>query len=263
MSKKNKSAYRIPSTCHVCGNDFLGRYNLADRSKVCTPASHKCKRKVNTLEDGRRKIVPCETKCCRSRYRASASIQAMDQAIDDRKLLNQEEFNQVVKRSRRLRDPVGMAIRFIAGTGCRLGEALLVRAGDLRLNGSVSTVKIPTLKRGGRPVRTVDLHDPALVKELQAYSSKMRGNLLLFDVGRRTIQEWFTKILKKLKLEKDSGIHLLRHTRASQLAAAGAPMNYVRQQLGWASLEMAKIYTHTSEDERTAIAKKLPTMSKK
>lgn len=237
----------------------MARYNVGDRARVCTPPSHKCKREERVLVGGKRKIVPCVDECCRSKYAKSASASTMDSAIDSRKVLSEEEFNGVVKDSKKVPGLLGSCIRFIASTGCRLRESLLVRARDVLFQpGKFSIVKIPTLKRGGRPVRSVHLgnrHWMAL--EVKSIVKGLKPNDFIFTVAARTLQREVEKILEKRKPDREGLVHIFRHTRASQLVKAGAPLNYVRQQLGWSSLEMAKIYAHTDEDEIAKVLEKI------
>lgn len=253
MSKKNGkngSLYNQEAYCSVCDTKYLARYNMGKRAKVCTPPDHECQLQSTKRPNGTIKTIPCIERCCRSRDRSASSGQMMDQAIDERKLLDPAEFRKFMKEAHKLKDPVGIAIRFIAKTGGRLGEGLLVRVRDLDLHRKIPVVKIPTLKRGNRPLRTVDLQSAEIVKELKAWAKGKPPMDFLFPVPRRTLQRNVTKILKKLKLEKDSCVHLLRHTRATQLLTAGASWTYLRQQMGWSNLEMAKIYTHTGDQER-------------
>lgn len=250
-----KNEYRVKAVCAVCGKDFLGRYNVGRRAKTCTPKGHICQREVVKVPGKRDKIMTCRENCCRSRYRAGAAAQAMDAAIDPRKVLDPEAFARVLKTTERLPDPEGIAIRFMAATGCRLGEVFLVRKEHFYWapKGSrVSVVKIPTLKRRGqgRPLRSVHLDNgSSLVAELKEWLKGKRSLEPVFKVARRTLERVIEVILDKVKPDREALAHIFRHTRASQLVAAGAPMNYLRQQLGWSSLEMAKIYAHTSEDE--------------
>jgi len=244
-----KDEYRIKATCVVCGKAFLARYNVGRRAKTCTQKSHVCKR---VEKDG--KVIPCQEKCCRSQYRAGAAVASMDNAIDPRKVLDPLEFDKVIKTTHRLPDPEGIAIRFLAATGCRLAEAFLVLKEDFLPMPShrMSIVKIPTLKRRGqgRPRRSVYLDNGSdMVKELTAWIKGRKNGVPLFQVARRTLQRTIEYILERIKPDREALAHIFRHTRASQLVAAGAPLTYVRQQLGWSSLEMCKIYAHTSEDE--------------
>lgn len=250
-----KNEYRVKAVCSVCGKDFLGRYNLGRRARTCTPKGHICQREVVKVQGKRDRIMTCRENCCRSRYRAGASVQTMDAAIDPRKVLDPEAFSKVLKATERLPDPEGISIRFMAATGCRLGEVFLVRREHFywtEKGRRFSVVKIPTLKRRGqgRPLRSVHLDNGShLVAELKEWLKGKRSLEPVFKVARRTLERVIEFILDKIKPDREALAHIFRHTRASQLVAAGAPLTYVRQQLGWSSLEMAKLYAHTSEDE--------------
>ncbi len=256
----NKDAdYTVKATCHICGKAFLARYNVKGRAKVCTRKEHVCKRKVEKRPGRRDKVISCVEDCCRSQYRRGASSMAMDGAIDPRKVLSDAEFKKVWALSAALRGDERVALRFIASTGCRLGEAFMVRRGAISWTvGSYSTVRIPTLKRKGHPARSVHLKNGSeFATELRAWEKKVPDGDPLFLIPRRSLQAALEKVLDKVKVDRDGLIHILRHTRASQLAKAGAHPNYIRQQLGWSSLEMAKIYTHTDADEISKVLGKI------
>jgi integrase len=253
---------KVEKQCYICSKIFYPPPNLVRRAKVCTPTSHECQKKVIERLDGRKKVMPCTAKCCRSRYRASAAISLMDQAIDARKLLTDEEFVRVIRETYKMNGLVGYAIRFIAVTGCRVGETALVRREDARVDEDPPVVKIPTLKRGGRPVRTVDLHDLAFVKELRHVLVACLPGAAIFPIPKRTLQDRWSRMVGALEISKDTGIHVLRHTRASQLVEAGASLTYVRSQLGWSTITMAGIYAHTSKKARQKIMEKMQTVAK-
>ncbi len=244
-----KKLYTTPATCHVCSRNYLARYNVGKRAKVCTPPSHKCRREEKILANGKRKIITCVEGCCRSRYAKSAVASTMDNAIDPSKVLSNEEFGQVVKATYKIGDPTGIAIRFISGTGCRLNEARLVKVRDMDFRaGDLSVAKVPTLKRGGRPVRSVFLrNDNKLVRELRSWVKGRKPDEFLFPIPARTLQRAVEKILEKHKPDRDGLVHIFRHTHASQLVEAGVDWQTIRQRLGWSSLEMAKRYVHTNE----------------
>lgn len=253
MKQTMTNLYTVSATCHVCSKAYKARVNVAGRAKVCTPPEHICKRKVAKKPDGSKKIITCVDNCCRSQYRRGAAAAAMDNAIDPRKVLSDAEFDAVIKASRKLADPEGVTMRFVAATGCRLGEALLMRAsGFFFQDGPVSIAKTPTLKRRGqgRPMRSVHLDNGAeIVKELKAWTKGLKPDDLVFPVARRTLQRATERLLEKHKPDHEGLVHIFRHTRASQLVASGAPLTYVRSQLGWSSLELLKIYAHTSDTE--------------
>lgn len=252
------SAYRIPARCHVCGLDFLARYNVGDRAKVCTPPGHVCK-SGRVERNGEKKRVRCIERCCRSRYQRAAAATMMDNAIDPRKVLSPTQLDAVLAAIRNLDGDRRMALWFLAVTGARLGESALVRVGDLEWSdGPLSVVRVATLKREGRPVRSVHLDNVnPFVKELQKFVARRPATDPLFTVHRRVLQRALERILAKHKPDRASLVHILRHTRASQLVNAGAPWSYVAQQMGWASLEMAKVYAHTNADEIAKIHERM------
>lgn len=249
-----KNEYTYKTTCWICGKQFMARYNLGKKAKTCTPPTHKCKR---SKKNG--KTIVCVEKCCRSRYRASASQAAMDNAIDPRKVLSKTEFFEAIRKSEGLPEDRRVGIQFVAYTGCRLGEALLVRVKDiLWQTGSFSIVKIPTLKRrDARPQRSVHIDNKSqFAKVLRAWAGRRPKESVLIPVHRRTLQRAAEEILKKVKPDRESLVHIFRHTRASRLIGSGARLNYVRQQLGWQSLELLKIYDHSEEDEIRDVLRK-------
>ncbi len=254
----HRNLYTIPAVCEVCGLSFKARYNVGSRAKVCTRPDHVCEPGVDYLPSGRQKVDPCLGKCCRSKFRASSGSLSMNQAIDDSKLLSNEEFKLVMRASFKIPKPHGIVIRFLGATGARIGEALLVRREDFNPDGEIPTVRIPTSKkRHGIPKRTVDLTDEVLVAELKAMKRKCPKGPFFLAV-KRTTQYHFGRIMAKLNLEKSTGIHILRHTRASQLMRQGALPAHIAQQLGWASLEMAKTYSHIDVPARKALLGKMP-----
>ncbi|MGH9388715.1 MAG: tyrosine-type recombinase/integrase, partial [Vicinamibacteria bacterium] len=76
-------------------------------------------------------------------------------------------------------------------------------------------------------------------------------------VARRSLQKRLEGILEKFKPDREGLVHIFRHTKASQLVAAGADWQMVRQQLGWASLEMAKRYVHTDEEKISKVLERI------
>lgn len=256
---KPSEDYTVKAVCHVCQKPFYARYNLVGRAKTCTPKEHVCKRKVEKRDGQRDRVITCVENCCKSQYRRGAAAASMDNAIDPRKVLSKEEFNETWKATKKISNPEGIALRFIASTGCRLSETMLVRKEYVVWsNGPFSLVKIPTLKRKGRPQRSVHINNKGeFAKELRAWVAGVEANAPLFMVAKRTLQDRLEKVFDKVKADRASLVHIFRHTRASQLVEAGAALNYVRQQLGWTNLEMAKIYVHTNEGDISDVLGKI------
>lgn len=238
--------YRVPASCHVCAKKFLARYNVAARAKVCTPPTHRCQ--VSVVMG---KKVSCLDLCCRDRYRRASTAMA-GSAIDSRKFLNDAEYKKAREAIRAILDRnLRMALWFILETGCRLGEVLLVRKNhvDFR-SGDLSVVQIPTEKKIGHPALPVHLDNKdAFTKELRRWVEEVLPGEPLFVAGRRTLQRTFGRILDRVKPERASLVHILRHTRASRLTASGMDPNTIRAEMRWSSIELLKIYSHTTEEK--------------
>jgi len=175
----------------------------------------------------------------------------MDNAIDTRKVLSTEEFESFERVVKKLENPAKITLLFIAETGCRIGEALLLRPEDVQfLKEGRPFVRIQTLKRDGHPVRSVHLdRQSEFYQELRSWTATQKKGEALFPIPKRTLQSIMKKILKRVKPDREGLVHILRHTRASRLSQFGAKWEYIQQQLGWSSLDMARIYAHTQDEE--------------
>ncbi len=232
----------------------MARYNVASRAKVCTSKSHKCRK---GMKDGCR--VSCLNGCCRSKYYRDLSLVPIDVAINPKYVLDKGRFEQMWKASKKVQNPEGITIRFIALTGCRLDESSRITPNDLKWKkGPLSSVSITNIRKFGRPSREVHLHNAdEFTKELRAWVKGMSRNKPLFPVVRRTLRRVFERILKPIKPDCTNVAHILRHTRANQLIVMGLKWSEVRQQLDWPNLEMEKRYVPADENHIAKVLGKL------
>ena len=115
--------------------------------------------------------------------------------------------------------------------------------------GPLSVVRIPTLKNTGHPLLPVHIDNHGeFMKEFRGFVKKFKPNDLLFPMSKRTFQRVFERILDRVKPDRSSLIHILRHTRASRLVRSGLDSNTVRQEMRWRSIELLKVYSHTTEE---------------
>lgn len=151
-------------------------------------------------------------------------------------------------------------VLFLAGTGCRWGEATAMTWGDLTLHGDLPTARVTKAwKRGVRGSsvlkhpksskarRTISLF-PDLVRAIGAPGST---DDLIFQnqAGTRMQHAHFSQRVWARSLDKASdvalcaregvqvigrrpNVHDLRHTHASWLIARGVPLPYIQARLG-------------------------------
>jgi len=267
MSKKKEAPadpdYCVDAVCHVCSREFKARYNMVGRAKTCTPPTHVCERKTVKVPGRKDKLITCVEGCCKSKYYKGTAGAATNTSIDHRKFLNDSEYVKVQIASRKLDPPFGIGLRFTLETGCRCGETLLVRKRHLEfrdghwdkktgkfVGSPLSVVWIPTLKKSGHPVLPVHMDNKGeFVDELREWSKRLKPDDPLFPMAKRTFQRVFERILDRIKPDRASLVHLLRHTRASRLVRSGLDPNTIRLEMRWASIELLKVYSHTTEEE--------------
>lgn len=163
--------------------------------------------------------------------------------------------------------PLGLYHLFILYTGCRRGEAMAMRWGDIDFDhktihvsrsvyydGAIPAVKEPKTAAG---VRTVPLLDP-LADALPSPGAPEQ--YVFFPDGVLPYKTTFERHLRQYRAA--SGVtatpHQLRHAYASILDEAGLTDKEAQELLGHASIQMTKdIYTHISTRRRQAAADKL------
>lgn len=130
-------------------------------------------------------------------------------------------------------------------TGLRVGEALALEPKDIDLEHGTVTV----LHGKGDRRRTVGIDDSALavvqqwltrrrelgIRKGPVFCTVSRGNM-----GSPMYSSYLRDALKRLAqqagIEKRVHPHGFRHTHASELAREGAPLHYLRKQLGHSNL---------------------------
>lgn len=195
--------------------------------------------------------------------------------------LSRNEFGQVLHF---IPDRYKPLVIFLAGTGCRWGEATAVTWGNLNLDSDPSTVRIvkawkksagggPILKqvKTGRSRRTISLW-PEIVAALGKtgragdlmFPGVLSGGHLWYGRFRTTV--WVPAVEAAQDparcaaaglpvLDKKPNIHDLRHTHASWLIAAGAPLPYIQARLGHEKITTTiDLYGHLLPDAHIQLA---------
>jgi len=163
-----------------------------------------------------------------------------------------------LERARRIKSPVADAIRLIALTGCRRGEASDLRWRHVDLKRGLIVLPPHAHKAGkrtGKP-REINLHTTS--QALIAKQPEGSPDDLVFDQpgGADALSAAWRKVRAEAELPNGIGLHGLRHSVASHLAMSGAGAAEIMVALGHHQLSTTQRYLHFAETARQALAER-------
>ena len=143
--------------------------------------------------------------------------------------------------------PVQTLARTLALTGCRVSEALSVRACDVDLD--AAEIRIATLKRRQAHWRAVPVpeelvHTLDLVHRLRRAQTSPRGRTaLLWDVTRQAAHRQVAELMRRAGIEGPQACPRgLRHSYGVAAVQAGVPLTTIAAVLGHADVSTTAIY---------------------
>ena len=169
-------------------------------------------------------------------------------------VLSQQEVLQIL---RSVENPKHCTMLFMVyAAGLRVSEVVRLKVKDI--DSKRKLVRIQQSK--GRKDRYVMLSEVAL-SQLREYYKQYKPETWLFESGtkpdghltERSIQKVFERACKKANINKDVGIHVLRHSFATHLLEAGTDLRYIQSLLGHSSSKTTEIYTHVSNQNIASI----------
>ncbi len=174
-----------------------------------------------------------------------------------------EAITAVLREAGRESDAV--LVELMCWVGLRWGEAVALRGDDVDwLRGRISIDH--TLTQHGRdkdyPKNSSSIREvpvpPAVLKQMSALLAgrERQARIFLTPRGAELNGANWREMLRELL--RAGGLphahpHLFRHTAASWLVQAGAPLYDVKDQLGHASIQTTERYAHLGPDKRRAI----------
>lgn len=141
-----------------------------------------------------------------------------------------------------------LLIEMFYSTGCRVGEMVNVKIGDIDFNNK--TIKVMGKGSKERIVYYGDyvsnyLEDYLKNKDKKGYLfTNKRGEKLTIEEVEYIVRD----IMKHISIKTHVTPHTLRHTFATHLLNNGADIRTVQELLGHANLSTTGIYTHVSSD---------------
>ena len=166
-----------------------------------------------------------------------------------RKYLTHDERDRFLAAVRAHPKPTVQTLaRTLALTGCRVSEALSIRACDVDL--AATEIRIATLKRRKEHWRAVPVpedlvHALELVHRVRRAQASPRGRTaLLWDVTRQGAHRQVTQLMHSAGIEGPQACPRgLRHSYGVAAVTAGVPLPTIAAVLGHASIETTAIYT--------------------
>lgn len=161
-------------------------------------------------------------------------------------VLNVKEVTKVLKSVRNEKHKTILFLVYSAGL--RVGEVVNLRIEDI--DSTRNMLRIRQAK--GKKDRYTILSDVAL-HQLRHYYRIYKPKDWLFPGGKegqpltkRSVQKIFKRALRQSNINKDVGIHSLRHSFATHLLENGTDIRYIQELLGHKSTRTTQVYTHVT-----------------
>jgi site-specific recombinase XerD len=132
--------------------------------------------------------------------------------------------------------------------GLRVSEIVNLKVTDVD-SGNMQVL----VERGkGKKDRYANLPE-SILSDLRAYYKKYRPAKYLFEgqsggkYSVRSVQSVFTSAMRKAGINKNVGIHGLRHSFATHLLENGTDISFIQQLLGHRDIKTTMIYTKVAQ----------------
>jgi site-specific recombinase XerD len=176
------------------------------------------------------------------------------------KVLSQEEVIRILRAPKNMKH---RAILFtIYASGLRVSEAATLKISDVEADRMLLRVE----QGKGAKDRYTLLSETAL-ELLKIYIKNYQPKYWLFEgqqpgthISERSIQQIFKQALEKAQVNKDVGIHVMRHSFATHLLEGGTDIRYIQELLGHKSPKTTQIYTHVTDKRLAKIKSPLDLM---
>ncbi|MBS0011218.1 MAG: tyrosine-type recombinase/integrase [Bacteroidales bacterium] len=160
-------------------------------------------------------------------------------------VLSKEEVTKILKSTRNVKH--SLLLYIIYSCGLRRGEVINIRLRDL--NRERKTLHIKSGK--GNIDRMVPVSDKVW-RKLDEYLSAYKPSDYLFEGQKEgkysagSVYKVFCQAAKRAGIDRDIGVHCLRHSYATHLHEGGLDIRYIQELLGHKSSKTTEIYTHVS-----------------
>lgn len=163
-----------------------------------------------------------------------------------------DEVFRIIHNSRNLKHKTLLMLAY--SSGLRVGEIVNLKAGDI--NRDKMRLKVRDAK-GGKDRYT--LLSEICLNQLEEYWKKYRPTNWLFSgkkegeqISIRAIQHAYQNAKKNAGINKECGIHALRHSFATHMLETGSGIFQLQKFLGHKHLSTTLVYVHLCEEKTIA-----------
>jgi site-specific recombinase XerD len=139
-------------------------------------------------------------------------------------------------------------LKLCYGMGLRVSEIINLKITDI----DSKNMQVFIERAKGKKDRYVNL-PTTILEQLRAYFLEYKPKKYLFEgqygdqYSTRSAQNVFAAAMKKAKINKEVGIHGLRHSFATHLLEAGTDIAFIQELLGHKDIKTTLRYTHVSK----------------
>jgi len=150
------------------------------------------------------------------------------------------------------------------GMGLRVSELCNLKITDI----DSSRMQVNIVAGKGKKDRYVNLPHSILVA-LRFYYKQYKPKVYLFEgqyggkYSIRSAQQVFKQCMQKANINKDIGIHGLRHSFATHLMENGTDISIIQKMLGHNDIKTTLLYTHVSQKSIAKVESPLDKISRK
>jgi integrase/recombinase XerD len=175
------------------------------------------------------------------------------------KVINAQDIKKLFEVTTNLKH--NTMLKLCYGMGLRVSEIVNLKITDI----DSKNMQVFIERAKGKKDRYANL-PLSILEQLRIYFKEYTPKKYLFEgqygdmYSTRSAQQVFKDALKKAKINKDVGIHGLRHSFATHLLEAGTDVTFIQQLLGHNDLKTTLRYIHVSKKNLKNIKSPLDSM---